>query len=613
MKFIASINQAIEKLIDKNILSNFTQIDSFVASESFIRFEEANVTVYFSGKIYNEANLKKDFSQVGNTANLIWAIYKKHTCKGFKVFDGEYTLIIKTPEKLIVYRDRHGAGAQVYFTDKYFSSHQNLLVQFSNFKVEPNFDNLALFLKHGYIPAPETALKGVQKLPGGQVAIFEGGEVKLLELYGYNDFGLISETIKISEQEATEEYERLHQEAIKARVSDSEQVQLLLSGGYDSGGNIAGLREVYQGKALSYSIGFKDNPWSELPLAKLMSDVYNTTHYEYEIDGTEIEFLPEIVNHFGDPFNESGMMVNYAAMKLVSDKKGKGVVLGGDGNDQHFGTAGRELALHYKYKKNGVQMAQKMVDWFSEINLFNKDNIFFKVRFHNEKVLNILENDSFGFRESQIKNLFNVKVDLSHPRYLESLPKHFESFDELYNIHNYFGDIKQVINEVILFKASKISSYFENHITFPYMSTDLYNFLKTLPRNIKLKGDLNACSSGQGQSKFLHKNYLYPKLPKEITERKKQGGFAPLPIFFKDTQQYNKIVDIILESNLVKKYFNKPVLEKELDNYRSQKDNVGYWFWYKQVQAFQIFNLITLVVWWESIVEGREIKTLSDL
>jgi len=405
----------------------------------------------------------------------------------------------------------------------------------------------------------------------------------------------------------------LHKEALKDRVNNSDNVQLLLSGGYDSGGNIAGLRDVYQGKATSYSIGFDNNPWSELPLAKLMSETYDTTHYEYNIDGTEIEFLPEIVNHFGDPFNESGMMVNYTAMKLVKERNGKGVVLGGDGNDQHFGTAGRELALNCKYNKNGLQVVQRFLDAFSEMRLFNHDNKLFKVRFHNEKVLNILNSDAFGFRVSQISNIFNQAVDLSKPNYLNQLPQSTNNFDELYNIHNYYGDIKQVINEVILFKASKLADSFDNHLTFPYMSTDLYNFLKKLPRNVKLKGDLNECASGKGQSKFLHKNYLYPKLPKEITERKKQGGFAPLPIFFKDTKRFNKIADIILNSSLTQKHLNRTYLEQILDNYRKHKDNVGYWFWYKQVQAFQIFNLLTLVIWWEGMIEDKEINTLSDM
>ncbi len=613
MKFIATRNTDINKVLDPKKISEFDIVkNNLVTDKSCQIAEENSKTVFFWGKIYNYEKLKVNYPSSQTIPDLILKIYEDKLQKSFKEYDGEFTFVISDKEKTIVYRDRHGAGPQVYFTKDNFSSHQKLLSYLSNESLEPNFQHLALFLKIGYIPSPDTALKNVWKVPGGQVLIYENNSHRLEEFYGFKDFGLSSETIKISEQEATLEFERLHKEALKSRVKDSSNVQLLLSGGYDSGGNIAGLRDVYQGKASSYSIGFENNPWSELPLAKLMSETYDTKHFEYNIDGSEIEYLPEIVNHFGDPFNESGMMVNYTAMRLVTKEQGQGVILGGDGNDQHFGTAGRELALHYKYKKNGLQLAQKTVDAFSEMSLFEKDNKFFKIRFHNEKVLNILKSDAFGFRESQISKMFNTDIDMRNPAYLNGLPTKISSFDDLYNVHNYFGDIKQVINEVILFKASKLADMFRNHLTFPYMSTDIYDFLKRLPRDIKLKGDLNACASGAGKSKFLHKNYLYPKLPKEITERKKQGGFAPLPIFFKNTKRFNRISEIILNSSLTRKHLNRTFIEQILNEYRTQKDNVGYWFWFKQVRAFQIFSLLTLVVWWETTIENQEINTLSD-
>ncbi len=614
MKFIATRNTDLNTVLDSKKVSEFDIVRSNLVTDSSCQIaEEYGKTIFFWGKIYNYNKLIDNYPKSTSIPMLILKRYEVNLLESFKELDGEFTFVISEEKKTLVYRDRHGAGPQVYYTKDNFTSHQKLLSYINNENFEPDFQTLALFLKIGYIPSPETALKNVWKIPGGQALIYENNTHRLQDLYGYKDFGLESETIKISEQEATLEFERLHKEALTSRVKDSSNVQLLLSGGYDSGGNIAGLRDVYQGKASSYSIGFDNNPWSELPLAKLMSDVYDTKHFEYNIDGSEIESLPEIVNHFGDPFNESGMMVNYTAMKLVSKEHGNGIILGGDGNDQHFGTAGRELALHYKYKKNGLQIVQKMVDAFSEMRLFEKDNKFFKIRFHNEKVLNILKSDAFGFRESQITKLFNTNVDIQNPRYLNDLPSKISSFDELYNVHNYFGDIKQVINEIILFKASKLADKFDNHLTFPYMSTDIYNFLKKLPRDVKLKGGLDACASGAGKSKFLHKNYLYPKLPKEITERKKQGGFAPLPIFFKDTKRFNKISEIIINSTLTQKHLNRAFVEQILNEYRTQKDNVGYWFWFKQVRAFQIFSLLTLVVWWETTIENREINTLSDI
>ena len=602
MKILLSFNEKID--LNNDAGYQYKEDNIWIDKKPYL-YKNENDKIWLLGNLYN--------LEGEDIALSVYNILKKESWEGIKKIDGEFTLIAYLDNQWFVYRDRHGAGSQIYFTGSYCVSHPQLLHQFKNVQITPDFDTIALFLRIGYIPSPQTALKNVSKLPGGYLLTYKNNIITLKDLYSYDEFGKSSEAIKITEQEATEEYEHLHKKAILSRVKNSKKVQLLLSGGYDSGGNIAGLRDVYQGDAVSYSIGFKDNPWSELPLAKLMSEVYNTKHFEYEIDGTEIEDLPQIVAEFGDPFNENGMMVNYAVMKLVKEHNGEGVILGGDGNDQHFGSAGRELALHYKYKKNGLAVLQNIFQLFADMPIFNKDNIFFKLRFHNEKILKILESDAFGFRTFEISKMLKERPSMNKPQYLEKLPQNISSFDELFNVHNYFGDIKQVINEVILFKASKLASQMDNHLTFPYMSTDLYNFLKTLPRSLKLKGDINACAKGNGKSKYLHKNYLYSKLPKEITERKKQGGFAPLPIFFKDEERFQKISKIILKSEITKKYLNQSYVEHILNEYRTQNTQTVYWFWNQQVRAFKIFNLLVLVIWWETIIRNQKIEKLSDL
>jgi len=614
MEFIISIYNEIEEIINRKKIDNLNILNNkLAASGDVVSFSENDTHVYFAGKLYNAEDLSKKINaDFINEAALVHNLFKNKGLEGFRLLDGEYTLSIFTPEKTIFFRDRHGAGLQLYYTNDYVVSHQKLIHKIKTQAIEPDFDNIALFLKIGYIPAPDTALKGVYKLPGGFVLSYSNNQMNLVDLFNYdyyNEKGIIN----IDEHSATEKYEELHKSAIKSRIKNAENVQLLLSGGYDSGGNISALRDVYQGKVYTFSIGFKNNPWSELPLAKLLSETYDTEHFQYEIDGSEIEDLPQIVKHFGDPFNESGMMVNYTAMKLVSEKGFKGVILGGDGNDQHFGTAGRELALHYKYKKNGISLMQKFVSLFHDLPMFENDNKLFKIRFHNEKVLNILQSDSFGFRENQINKLFFRDIDIHKPNYLKALPASYKGFDEFFRIHNYFGDIKQVINEIILFKASKLSQKFNNNITFPYMSTDLYEFLKQLPRNLKLKGSLQECAAGKAKSKYLHKNYLYPKLPKDITERKKQGGFAPMPIFFQDDERFKFISDKILNSAFSKKYLNRTYLESILSQYEKEKNKPPYWFWYRQVKAFRLFNLLVLIIWWEINIEKRNINYLSEL
>jgi asparagine synthase (glutamine-hydrolysing) len=580
--------------------------DVIIRSDGLTMAKEDIYTIYLSGTIYNldcEAN---------DSAMLILNNYIKSGVNSFKKLDGEFTLIISSPGEILIFRDRHGAGSQVYYNNNYFSSSLKELSAIEGFKPAPNIEALSTFLSLGYIPSPMCSLAGVHKIPAGSVLTAKNGKQELESLFSWEEFlSFCSNPINISAEDATNEYQRLHRQSVLNRVKGKSKVGLLLSGGYDSGGNIACLRDVYSGETLSYSIGFKDNPWTELPLAKILSDTFDTKHHEYEIDGTEINNLPEIVEYLGDPFQEGGLMVNFAAMKLIGSQKPQ-IILGGDGNDQHFGTAGKELAIHYMFKQKGYTPFQKLYSGLGSLNFFDRDNILFRTQFHNEKILNIQKSDNFGFKDHLLKKLLLSDPPSIH-QYLKDVPKKFKNFDDFYFVHNYFGDIKQVINEVILFKASKMSSMFGNSLSFPYMSTEIYDFLKTLPRELKCKGSVSDLAKGRGESKFLHKNYLKPKLPREITDRKKQGGFAPLPIFFKDTRQRQKLSQYILSSDAAKELFSYKALNNFIKDYQHSTQKESYWFWYRQVKAFQFFNLLVVCLWWDIFINNKSSEELRTL
>ncbi len=569
----------------------------------FSHFCNNQVHLFINGKIYNEAE------------ESILPGYLKEGYQGLKKLDGEFLLMIADGQKLLFFRDRHGAGKQFFYTNEYCTSYLTWFTTLPGFNCKPNYEALFTFLSIGYIPSPQSSLEGVNKLAGGCVLEITNSSFLVVDLFDYQDFISAAGTTRLSVEEATDEYERLHKKAIAGRIGQSEKVGLLLSGGYDSGGNISALRNLYNGDVVSYSIGFKDNPWTELPLAKMLAGKYNSRHFEYKIDGSEIMDLPQIIGAMGDPFQEGGLMVNYLAMRLVKNSgEEPGVILGGDGNDQHFGTSGKELALHWKFKKNGVLFFQKMFDRAGNNGLFEKDNLLFRVQFHNRKILNILQNDTFGFTRHQLNTLNQIGYRVLDYQYQKNFPKTFTGFDHLFLCRNYLIDIKQIINEVILFKASKMADFFGYKISFPYMSTDLYEFLKQMPVDYKFRGKLDELAKGQGESKYLHKSYLKSKLPLEITDRKKQGGFAPLPIFLKDGEQRRIIFGVIEKSDAVEALFDKQKIHRTLQQYEKIVGSRGYWFWFQQIQAGQIINLLTLVVWWNLFISGnKNVKSVFDL
>ena len=563
-----------------------------------------SVTVNCYGKIYNRNSINIDNSLDDN--KFIEALYKNQGYEALGQLDGSFLIIIKDTDSIIVARDRHGEGWQFYYNERAYANSLVVLQRMDAGNSMANKDALVEFMMKGYIATGKSSLLGVNKLGAGEVLIYKDAQFKK------NKQQSKSSSIDLSRLSSMDDavlyYKELHQDAIKRRIENCNTVGLLLSGGYDSSSNLAALREVYSGNLNSFTVGFKGDVWSEMPLAKILSDHFGTTHHEYEIDGSEIKYLPSIVASLGDPFVEGGLMVNYFAMRMVSQNK-TDIIIGGDGSDQYFGTSARELALHHILTKFGIKpMVQ---GGFNLLNCSCVDNndLMYKVRFHINKILNILEGDTFGFQYYQLKKMIagGTKDPL---RYTKS---DNVTFDSLYEQHRLVSDIDKIINQVILFKASRMAEMFDNKIAFPFMDINLYNLLDVVPREYKCKvnGGILDAAKGRVISKYLLKTAYKPSLPHEITSRKKQGGFAPMPIFFNDSKRRNRIKEFILSSSICGEFLDKQTVKKFITNYENSYGDSKRWFWYHQNAAIQYFNLLTLAIWWEIFIGGKNFSRLD--
>lgn len=583
-------------------------IGNVAYQQNVIRYNKDGVLVLFSGKIFNNDLLGKLLNQPGsNEAELICSLFLEKGIEGLKIVDGSFIVLIKIKEITHLFRDRNGIGGQVYYDKDCFSTTLEGLKLLSHDVFRPNHKGLSAFLQRGYIPSPETAVEGVYKLGAGCSLSFNRLKVETSNLFLYDDF---APDISKSEEEAIHEYETLHGLAIERRIAGFKNVGILLSGGYDSGGNIYKLRDIFDGKINAFSIGFNDNPWTEVPLAKILADRFGANFNSYNIDGSEIRHLPEIVKATGDPFQEGGLLVNYCAMRMAAEND-VSVILGGDGNDQFFGTSAKELALSMQLQNSFSSFTSGIIgNLFSSSLLSGSDNIF-RLNFHLSKIKEILRPDSFGLTKEEQKRLIQKdSLQLFDP--FDQKSPRFNNFDDLYLYRNYHVDIQQVINEVIIFKASRMAENWNQNIVFPYADLSVYDFLKKLPRQLKCKGTPKEIIKSKGVAKYLHKKYLKPLLPNEITDRKKQGGFAPLPVFFKDQKRRTAVFSFISNSSFGSSTLNKQELESFFATYNRIADASGGWFWQKQVYAFKLMNLLTLAVWWDINIDNKNYTDLTN-
>lgn len=594
--------------------SAVANISDLITNKPDYSFSNEEQSIFIWGRLYDLKNTCEQFNlspETSNPAKLFLHILSNFGAKSIARFYGEFTYVYYDLKKIVIGRDTCGASVPVFYCNEYFSDSIASFKHLNDFSFEPDFDSLKTFLHLGSIPPPYTGIRSIKQLAHGEYLIWENDKITIDRLITFEDYASKFGSLKISSEEATEELERLHLNAVNRRIEGKHKIGLLLSGGYDSGGNAYATRKLFNGEIDGFTIGFKDDTLSEIPLARIIAGKFGINLHEYSIDGSEINELPKIVRFLSNPFQENGLMVNFTVMKEVSTTNPQ-IVLGGDGNDQVFGTGIRELALRHFSGKYSLAPLQKVLSQLSGFSLFSDNGLVNRIQFHNLRVLKATSFTSFGFTQLEIDKLVLNKHKLRETDFLKINHVKINSFNDLFIAHTYHKDFCNDACGIIIHKASAMSKLFGVNLTFPYMDSDSIKFVSSLPRELRFSGKISDVAKGHGKSKWTHKKYLEEKLPYEITHRKKQGGFAPLPVFFNDIERRKVVYTVIRKSGINKTFLKPESVEKFLSWYESFSQKQNIWFWYRQIQAFRLFNLLVLALWWDIHVEGKNGEELQD-
>ena len=318
--------------------------------------EDGTVWVTFNGEVYNFLDLRADLEARGHRfvtssdTEVIVHAYEQHGAECVGRLRGMFAFAVwdRRRRMLLLARDRVGkkplfyaeAGGQFLF-----ASELQALLEHPYICREPDPAALDDYLTYGYIPAPRTAFRGVFKLPPAHTLTLQvpedgaGAIAPRVEPYWRLKY---TPKLDLDEQEAAEGLLEVLTEAVRLRLIADVPLGALLSGGVDSSLVVALMSRLSDRPVKTFSIGFEEKAFNELPYARLVAQRYGTDHHELIVRATALDVLPTLVRHYGEPFADSSAVPSYYVAQMT--RQHVTVALNGDGGDECFAGYERYLA-----------------------------------------------------------------------------------------------------------------------------------------------------------------------------------------------------------------------------------------------------------------------------
>jgi len=330
-------------------------IDLSTAGHMPMSNEDGSIWLVLNGEIYNFRELKKQFSLVERghvfrsrtDTEVLIHLYEELGPEMFAELNGMFGVAIWDTRKseLHIARDRYGIKPLFYQHDGHFlrfGSEIKAILADPRVPRKPSLQALHDFLTYDYVPGPQSAFDGINELsPGHTLTLGANGQIKL-QKYWEPSFDVDE---SISEQDAIAGAREILERAVKRQLVADVPVGVLLSGGMDSSTLVALMKNDVSGPINTYSVGFEDRSFNELPYARIVADTFRTIHHEVIVTPQIVrDLLAKHLTFIDEPYADGSAIPTYCVCELA---KGEVVVLlSGEGGDEAF--AGYDTYAAYK-------------------------------------------------------------------------------------------------------------------------------------------------------------------------------------------------------------------------------------------------------------------------
>ena len=499
--------------------------------------EDETVWVVLNGEIYNFQALREQLLEKGHKftthsdTEVIVHLYEEEGENCFSFLRGMFAIAIwdSKNQKLVLARDRVGKKPLFYYCDQkrmLFASEMKAILANPGVSATLDYESFSDYLSLLYVPAPKSIFREIRKVRPGCYLVVSNQGVQEKEFWDVT----FSPSENISEKVWCEDLLNCLEEAVRLRLISDVPLGAFLSGGVDSSGVVAMMKEITRDPVVTASIGFQEQEFNELGYARQVASLIGANHFEEVVTPDALAITKKLVWHFDEPFADSSSVPTYYVSKMA--RQHVTVALSGDGGDESFAGYRR---YYFDVQENNVRALFPFVfrrfffgllaTWYPKAD--------WAPRFLRAKTTfeNLACSPIEGYFRSVSTMPLRLKADLLHPdvkaklggyQTLSLFEKHYaqakKQTDDLLSCVQYV-DFKTYLPDDILVKVDRASMANSLEVRAPLLDHKFIELAAKIPSSFKLKGK---------EGKYIFKQALARMLPREILYREKMGFSIPI-------------------------------------------------------------------------------------
>lgn len=563
--------------------------------------ENQRVWITFNGEIYNYLEIREYLLARGHQfrsrtdTEVVLHLWEEKGPRLVEDLRGMFALAIWDADQQVLFlaRDRVGKKPLFYAAlpdHLIFGSEIKAILQDHDFQAEPDLESIHYYLTYQSVPAPFCAFKGIRKVPPSHYILVRAGDIEVKRYWQLSYLDKFRVDSVAAEKELQAEIIDRLREAVRIRLMSDVPLGAFLSGGIDSSIIVGLMAGLIDQPVKTFSIGFAEGEYNELPYARLVADRYHTDHHEFMVTPDVQALIPELVWHYDEPFADSSAIPTYYVSKLA--RQFVTVVLTGDGGDENF-------AGYPRYQNHGEYSLQKEFPGAWQ-RVFKPDDRYtpfvsgrWRSRIDIRRLLDLNQQRLLYYRrithfhEGYQPHLYSPEfrqavsgkygVDIMLEKYRQALADNFLDATLYTDLHLYLPDTLMTKSDI-----SAMTHSLEARM--PFLDHQFLEFVARIPPELKLRGGVEA--------KYILKKAVESYLPAEIIDRPKMGFAVPLDHWFR-AELKEMAYDTLLSAQALQRGYFQPWYIKFMLDRHQEGESWQYLIW----------NLLMLELWHQVFID----------